>query len=201
MMEWFEMLHEVLDIIAQKYITFYEDYLSFACVCMSWCLAAARTYHNSTGPPSWLPSLIFLVESKDDKKSCELFFLSNKSIRKIRFREAYGKVYTSSCGWLLTVGEDFTTQLLIPLSHEIINLLKINTFPEAIHPLNWEYAISKWTYVEHGLDNYFIYDITFYNGQVFTLGLNNTIQACDVNRNDPTVLVDVADGERKELLV
>nr|GEZ64989.1 hypothetical protein [Tanacetum cinerariifolium] len=143
MMEWSEMLHEVLDIIAQKHITFYEDYLSFACVCKSWRIAAARTYHNSTGPPSWLPSLIFSIESKDDKKSHELFLLSNKSIRKIRLREAYGKVYISSCGWLLTVGEDFTTQLLIPLSHEIINLPKIDTFPEAIHPLNWGYAISE----------------------------------------------------------
>nr|GEV34892.1 hypothetical protein [Tanacetum cinerariifolium] len=143
MMEWSEMLHEVHDIIAQKYITFYEDYLSFACVCKSWRLAAARTYHNSTGPPSWLPSLIFSVESEDDKKSRELFLISNKSIRKIRLCEAYGKVYMSSCGWLLTVGEDFMTQLLIPLSHEIINLPKIDTFPEAIHPLNWGYAISK----------------------------------------------------------
>nr|GEX93611.1 hypothetical protein [Tanacetum cinerariifolium] len=142
-------------------------------------LAAARTYHNSTGPPSWLPSLIFLVEREDDKKSRELFLLSNKSIRMIRLREAYCKLGFSHNG------------------------------------------DNKWTYVEHSLDNSSICDITFYYGQVYTFGLNNTIRACDVNGKDPIDLVDVAkipedvydetmflvylvgldDGERKRLLV
>nr|GEW74292.1 F-box protein SKIP23-like [Tanacetum cinerariifolium] len=58
MMEWLDMLPEVLDIIAQKYITCYEDYPSFAGVCKSWRLAAARTYHNSNGPPTRLSSLL-----------------------------------------------------------------------------------------------------------------------------------------------
>nr|GEU90259.1 hypothetical protein [Tanacetum cinerariifolium] len=248
MMEWSEMLPEVLDIITQKYITCYEDYLSFAGVCKSWCLAAARIYHNSNGPPSRLPSLM-LAEKSDDHESRELFLLSNKRIRKIRLPEIYGKAcWYSSCGWLLTVGKDFALQLINPLSREIINLPKIDTFSEAIHPINWEYTISKflllesksvliiwefkklgfchigdnkWTSIDHGLDNHFIHDITFYNGQIYTFYLNNTIRACNVNGKDRAVLVHLAtipedvyyrrvflgyivgldDGERKQLLV
>ncbi|GJS91506.1 hypothetical protein Tco_0774142 [Tanacetum coccineum] len=220
MMEWSDMLPEILDIIAHKHITFYEDYPCFAGVCKSWRLAAARTYHNSNGPPSRLPSLM-LAEKSDDHESRELFLLSNKSIRKIRLPEAYGKVYMSSCGWLLTVGKDFATQLINPLSHEIINLPKADTFPEAIHPLQplqWDFAIvkvvllmesklvlvicgctgqlgfchigdNKWTSVEQPYDNP-IYDITFYNGQVYTFN-DDKIQACNVNGKGPTVLADV----------
>ncbi|GKD02894.1 hypothetical protein Tco_1177868, partial [Tanacetum coccineum] len=128
-----EMLPQVLDIIAQKYITCYEDYPSFTGLCKSWRLAAARTYHNSNGPPSRLPSLM-LAEKIDDHESRELFLLSNKSIRKIRLPEAYGKQCRSSCGWLLTVGEDFASKLINPLSREIINLPKVDTFPGVIHP-------------------------------------------------------------------
>nr|GEY59404.1 putative F-box protein At5g55150 [Tanacetum cinerariifolium] len=129
------MLPELLDIIAQKYITCYEDYPSFAGVCKSWRLAAARTYHNSNGPPSRLPSLM-LAEKSDDHESRELFLFSNKSIRKIRLPEAYSKTCKSSCGWILTVGKDFASKLINPLSHEIINLPEVNTFPEFIPPLN-----------------------------------------------------------------
>nr|GEW81972.1 hypothetical protein [Tanacetum cinerariifolium] len=220
MMEWSEMLPEVLDTITQKYITCYEDYLSFAGVCKSWRLATVRTYHNSNGPPSRLPSLM-LAEKSDDHESRELFLLSNKSIRKIRLPEIYGKTCRySSCGWLLTVGKDFASQLINPLSREIINLPKIDTLSEAIHPIYWQYAIlkvvlllesqsmlilwefkklwfchigdNKWTSVEHGLDNYFIYDITYFNGQVYTFDLNNTIRACNVNGKDQAVLVHLA---------
>ncbi|GJW90457.1 hypothetical protein Tco_0168010 [Tanacetum coccineum] len=34
----------------------------------------------------------------------------------------------TSCGWLVTVGEDFSSQLINPLSCETINLPKVNTF-------------------------------------------------------------------------
>ncbi|PWA87203.1 hypothetical protein CTI12_AA134070 [Artemisia annua] len=246
MMEWSEMLPEVLDIIAQKYITYYEDYPSFAGVCKSWRLAAARTYHNSNGPPSRLPSLM-LAEISDDHESRECFLLSNKCIRKIRLPEAYGKMFMSSCGWLLTVGRDFASQLINPLSREIINLPKANTFREFIHPLNWDIAIqkvvlllesklvlvisgtysklgfchigdTKWTSIEQSKG---VHDITFYNGHIYCFDCYSTIQACNVNGNDPTVLVRVAripkrvydqhvssayivglnDGERKQLLV
>nr|GEU59628.1 zinc finger, CCHC-type [Tanacetum cinerariifolium] len=142
-LEWSEMLPEVLDIITQKYITCYEDYMSFAGVCKYWHLAAARTYHNSNGPPSRLPSLM-LAKKSDDHESRELFLLSNKSISKIQLPEINGKAWWySSCGWLLNSGKDFASQLINPLSREIINLPKIDTFLEAILPIRWEYPISK----------------------------------------------------------
>ncbi|GKF22361.1 hypothetical protein Tco_0074683, partial [Tanacetum coccineum] len=72
----------------------------------------------------------------DDHESRELFLLSNKSIRKIRLHEAYGKQCRSSCRWLLTVGEDFASKLISPLSREIINLPKVDTFPGVIHVRN-----------------------------------------------------------------
>ncbi|GKE22791.1 hypothetical protein Tco_1434303 [Tanacetum coccineum] len=77
---------------------------------------------------------------------------------------------------------------------------------------------DKWKCVEQPLDNP-IFDITFYNGQVYSFNLEK-IQACNVNGKDPTILVDVAtipdeydqhefsayivgldDGDRKQLLV
>ncbi|GJX87963.1 hypothetical protein Tco_0339977 [Tanacetum coccineum] len=219
MMGWSEMLPEVLDIIAQKYITCYEDYPSFAGVCKSWRLAAARTYHNSNGPPSRFPSLL-LVENRDDQESRELFLLSNKSIRKIRLPEVYDKSCRSSCGWLLTVGEDFASQLINPLSREIINLPKVDTFREANHPFYWLDDISKvvllmesklvlvmygdrrrlgfchigdnkWTSVEDSLHE-INHDITFYNRKVYSFDHANKIRACNVNGKNPGVLVDVA---------
>ncbi|GKA56926.1 hypothetical protein Tco_0755998 [Tanacetum coccineum] len=102
MMEWSEMLPEVLERIALKHIAFYEDYLWFAGVCKSWRLAAAaRTYHNSNGPPSRLPSLMLAVKSDDDE-SREIFLFQRASARY--------------------VGKDFASQLINPLSREIINL-------------------------------------------------------------------------------
>nr|GEW74290.1 hypothetical protein [Tanacetum cinerariifolium] len=218
------MLPEVLDLIAGKHITCYEDYPSFAGVCKSWRLAAARTHHNSNGPPSRFLSLM-LAEKSDDHECCELFLLSNKSIRKIRLPEIYGKERRSSCGWLLTV----------------------DTFPEFIYPVIWDGTIekvyllmesnlvfvkwrgarklgfchigdSKWTSV---VEDNGVRDITFYNGHVYSFDYDDTIRACNVNGKDPTVLVDVEtmpedvydqdvysayivgldDGERKQLLV
>ncbi|GJZ92405.1 hypothetical protein Tco_0664470 [Tanacetum coccineum] len=178
---------------------------------------AARTYRNSNGPPSRLPSLV-LADKSYNQESRELFLLSNKSIRKIRLPEAYGKQCRSSCGWLLTFGKDFASQLINPLSREIINLPNLNTFPEPIHPRNWDIAIkkvvllmesklvfviggsnnklgfchigdNKWTFVEPHKG---ISDITFYNGRVYCFDRNNNILACNVNGKDPEVLVDVA---------
>ncbi|GJV75356.1 hypothetical protein Tco_1506940 [Tanacetum coccineum] len=216
MMEWSEMLPEVFDIIAHKHITFYEDYQSFAGVCKSWRLAATRTYRNSNGPPSRLPSLM-LADKSDDEESRELFLLSNKSIRKTQLPEAYGKARRSSCGWLLTVGKDFSSQLINPLSREIINLPKLDTFPKAIGPSElygpiqkvvllmesklvfviWDYnklgfchiGDNKWTSVEPNKE---LRDITFYNGHIYCFDRNNNILACNVNGKDPAVLVDVA---------
>nr|GEV66686.1 hypothetical protein [Tanacetum cinerariifolium] len=221
MMGWFEMLPELLDIIAQKYITCYENYPSFAGVCKSWRLAATRTYHNSNGPPSRFPSLM-LADKIDDQESRELFLLSNKSIRKIRLPEVYGKLCMSSCGWLLTVGvgEDFASQLINPLSREIINLPKTDTFPSTIPPDDWQHVISKvvllmesklvlvlsggcrrlgfchigddkWTSVEDSLHE-INHDITFYNGKVYSFDYSKNIRACNLKGKDPAVFVDVA---------
>ncbi|GKD65198.1 hypothetical protein Tco_1307306 [Tanacetum coccineum] len=222
MMGWSEMLPEVLDIIALKYIICYEDYPSFAGVCKSWRLAAARTYPNSNGPPSRFPSLM-LAEKRDDQESRELFLLSNKSIRKIQLPQAYDKSCKSSCGWLVTVGRDFAIQLINPLSCEIINLPKAKTSWRSVDPSNWDTSIlkvlllfpsklvlilndctgalefchigdDKWTTIEDNLDNSFPQsDITFYNGQVYTYNKwTSIIQACNINGKDPTILVYVA---------
>ncbi|GKC55241.1 hypothetical protein Tco_1077986 [Tanacetum coccineum] len=176
MMGWSEMLPEVLDIIALKYIICYEDYPSFAGVCKSWRLAAARTYPNSNGPPSRFPSLM-LAEKRDDQESRELFLLSNKSIRKIQVPQAYDKACKSSCGWLVTVGGDFATQLINPLSGEIINLPKAKTSWRSVDPSNWDTNILK------DLDDQHVEDL---DNQHVNL-------AC--------YIVGLDDGERKQLLV
>ncbi|GJZ09835.1 hypothetical protein Tco_0544118 [Tanacetum coccineum] len=190
--------------------------MSFAGVCKSWRLAATRTYHNLNGPPSWLPSLMLAVKS-DDGESREIFLFSNKSIRKIRLPEAYGKVCRSSCGWLLTVGKDFASQLINPLSREIINLPKVDTFPKSMFPFDWDDVIrkvvlvmelklvvviwgncklgfchigdNKWTSIETMAS---IRDITFFNGYVYSSDICNAIQAYKINGKDPAFLVNRA---------
>ncbi|PWA72621.1 hypothetical protein CTI12_AA267330 [Artemisia annua] len=206
-MEWSEMLPELLDVLAHKHIVFYEDYLSFAGVCKSWHKAALQTSKGNNRPPSRLPSLM-LSEKKGYSEFRDLFLLSNETIRKIRLLEAYGKLCMSSCGWLVTVGDDHASQLINPLSREIFNLPKIDTFPRFLETCNWDYGIrklvfllrhrklgfcrigeSKWTPVEKGWRSC-IYDITYYNGQVNSFDGQRHIQACDVHGKDP-VLVDV----------
>nr|GEV13044.1 hypothetical protein [Tanacetum cinerariifolium] len=198
-MEWSEMLREILDLVAQKYVTFYEDYPSFAGVCKSWRLAAvhnARTCHNSNGPPSRFPSLM-LAEKSEDKEFRELFLLSNKSIRKIRLPEAYGKLCMSSCGWLLTVGDDHASQLINPLSRETVNLPKVNTFSEfSDFRMGYRHhgQIYDITYYNGRVYSFSgqIYDITYYNGRVYSFDCKNNIRACDVDGEDPTIMVQVS---------
>ncbi|GJX75406.1 pyridoxal 5'-phosphate synthase-like subunit PDX1.2 [Tanacetum coccineum] len=84
------------------------------------------------GLPSRFLSLMLAQKSKD-KEFHELSLLSNKSICKksickIRLPQIYDKVFMTSCGWLIIVGEDFSSQLINPLSCETINHLKVNTF-------------------------------------------------------------------------
>ncbi|GKE62678.1 hypothetical protein Tco_1513045 [Tanacetum coccineum] len=78
--------------VIQKTIISYDGMVRDAVggVCKSRRLSAARTYHNSNGPPSRFPSLM-LIEKSNDQKSRELFLLSNKSIRKIQLPQAYDK--------------------------------------------------------------------------------------------------------------
>nr|GEV63113.1 hypothetical protein [Tanacetum cinerariifolium] len=93
----------------------------------------------------WTPSrlLSLMLVKSDDDESREIFFLSNKSIRKIRLPEAYGKVCRSSCGWLLTFGKDFASQLINLLSREIINLPRVDPFPKSMFPFGWDEIIRK----------------------------------------------------------
>ncbi|GKB15304.1 hypothetical protein Tco_0849227, partial [Tanacetum coccineum] len=135
---WSGMLLELLNMISRKYIVYYEDYLTFARVCKSWHAAPARGEY-SNGPPSWFPSLLLAEKDKDGREFRGLFLLSDKSIRKIRLPEAYGKVCRSSCGWLITAGRDDAAQLINPLSRETINLPKVDTFD---HPKSLE--LSEW---------------------------------------------------------
>ncbi|PWA97372.1 hypothetical protein CTI12_AA009460 [Artemisia annua] len=139
-MEWSNLLPELLDKIAHKHIVFYEDYHPFTRVCNSWLSTTKGRYSN--GPPSRLPSLM-LTEKKDDEEFRELFLLSNDTIRKIRLPEAFGKLCMSSCGWLVTVGDDHASQLINPLSREIFNLPKIDTFPEFLELSEWDNGIRK----------------------------------------------------------
>ncbi|GKB73314.1 hypothetical protein Tco_0934726 [Tanacetum coccineum] len=120
---WSGTLLELLNMISRKYIVYYEDYLTFARVCKSWHSAAALGDY-SNGPPSQFPSLLLAEKEDDGWEFREFFLLSNKSIRKIRLPEAYGKVCRSSCGWIVTVGHDHAAQLINPLSRETINLLE-----------------------------------------------------------------------------
>ncbi|GKD24251.1 hypothetical protein Tco_1230465, partial [Tanacetum coccineum] len=71
-------------------------------------MAKSNTEESAAGG-DMLPSLM-LADKSDDQLSRELFQLSNKCIREIRLPQAYGKICMSSCGWLLTLGEDFATQ-------------------------------------------------------------------------------------------
>ncbi|GJX76112.1 hypothetical protein Tco_0322923 [Tanacetum coccineum] len=110
----------------------------------SWHVAPARGEY-SNGPPSRFPSLLLAEKDKDGREFRGLFLLSDKSIRKIRLPEAYGKVCRSTCGWLITAGRDDAAQLINPLSRETINLPKVDTFdhPKSLELSEWHEGIRK----------------------------------------------------------
>ncbi|GKE10306.1 zinc finger, CCHC-type containing protein [Tanacetum coccineum] len=119
-MDWSGMLPELLAIIAQKHIVFYEDYYSFAGVCESWRLAAiqaVKVYKFSNGPPSRFPSLMLAQKSKD-KEFRELLLLSNKSICKIRLPQIYDKS-TSYEKIQNVVPKDFYKGTIAPVAYLI----------------------------------------------------------------------------------
>nr|GEX34882.1 hypothetical protein [Tanacetum cinerariifolium]GEX35167.1 hypothetical protein [Tanacetum cinerariifolium] len=174
---------------------------------------------KGNGPPSRLPSLM-LSEKKGDEEFRDLFLLSNETIRKIRLPEVYGKLCMSSCGWFVTVGDDHASQLINPLSREIFNLPKIDTFPRFSETSDWDLGIrkmvflapmllvvvlwgcsgklgfcrigdKKWTHVDKGWHET-IEDITFYNGRVYSFDCNCHIRAWDVYGEDPTQIVYVS---------
>ncbi|PWA72622.1 hypothetical protein CTI12_AA267340 [Artemisia annua] len=176
-------------------------------------LPMAALTSKSNGPPSRLPSLLLSHHNKKDKEFRELFLLSNQSIRKIRLPEAYGKLYLSSCGWLLTVGIRKLV-FLAPLSLVVV-------LWGCSRKLGFcRIGDNKWTTVQEGWSRP-ILDITYYNGRLYCFDYNHHVRSCDVNGEDPTKTVVVSrmpedvyneflygayilgldDNERKRLLV
>ncbi|XP_071690973.1 probable F-box protein At4g22165 [Rutidosis leptorrhynchoides] len=157
-MDWSEAFPELLDVVAQKYMVYYEDYLDFSGVCKFWHSIAAQAVTKvsySNGLPSRLPSL-FITDEKEDVEFRRLFFLSNRSTRKIRLPEVCGKNKSciSSSGWLLTVEDyiveesddtfDYTAAKLInPISRETIDLPKIDTCPGFVEHTDPDSEIRK----------------------------------------------------------
>ncbi|XP_071705045.1 putative F-box protein At5g55150 [Rutidosis leptorrhynchoides] len=219
----FEAFPELLVIVAQKHLNYYEDYLHFSCVCKFWrsiALEAATKVSYSNGLPSRLPSLFF-TDEKQDVEFRRLFLLSNRTIRKIRLPEAYGKSCISSSGWILTSGNynyyfggNIVTKLINPLSHETIDLPKIDTFPGFLEHRDPDSEIRKvlfsvespvvlvlwgrnmlgfcsigdhnWTSVKTNIDS-MIFDMTCYDGQIYYLDSYFHIKSCDVNGEGPVV--------------
>ncbi|GKD92195.1 hypothetical protein Tco_1372032 [Tanacetum coccineum] len=160
-----------------------------------------------------------LSEKIGDEEFRELFLLSNKTIRKIQLPEVYGKLCMSSCGWLVTVADDHSSQLINPLSCEIFNLPKIDTVPRFVETSVLHNSISKllflaqsslvvvvwgsgelgfcrigdnkWTTLDDDGWDGKIMDITCYNGQVYAYDCNYNIRAWDVYVEDPNQIVDV----------
>ncbi|GJR06051.1 hypothetical protein Tco_0529035 [Tanacetum coccineum] len=150
-MDWSGMLPELLAIIAQKHIAFYEDYYSFASVCKSWHLAAIQAAKH---PQDTTASI-------------------------------YDKVFMTSCGWLVTVEEDFSSQLINPLSCETINLLKL--------PL----VVVSWGWARHlG----FCQPGDSKKDQT-VVKISMVLKDFYEGMRSVTYLVRVDDGERKRLLV
>ncbi|XP_071695832.1 putative F-box protein At5g55150 [Rutidosis leptorrhynchoides] len=223
-MDWSDMLTELLAIVAKKSIKFCEDDLCFSSVCKSWRSAAvqvATNFRYPNGLPSRLPSLL-LAEKLEDNEFRQLYLLSNQSIHKIRLPEAYGKFCTSSCGWLLIVGDDTAIKLINPLSREIINLPRVDTFPEFSESSSkWDQGIrkvlfqsqslvvvvlwgcfrklgfcrigdDKWTSIETSWGGS-IYDVNFYDGRVYYFDRKLHIRSCDVyGEENKMVIVDVS---------
>ncbi|GJW25621.1 ribonuclease H-like domain-containing protein [Tanacetum coccineum] len=125
-----------------------------------------------------------LAQKRKYKEFRELSLLLNKSIRKksirkIRLSQIYDKVFMTSCGWLVTVGEDFSSQLINPLSCETINLPKVNTFdPEYFLREDSEWKDQTVVKISVVLKD-------FYEGTITPVAY----------------LIGVDDGERKRLLV
>ncbi|GKA18666.1 hypothetical protein Tco_0698581 [Tanacetum coccineum] len=176
-----------------------------------------------------------LAQKSKDKEFRELLLLSNKSIRKksirkIRLPQIYDKVFMTSCGWLVTVGEDFSSQLINPLSCETINLPKFNTFdPEYfLREDSWYGGIRKLILLTSNNQSTLVLPLVVVSwGWDRQLGfcqpgdIKNIIYAWDVHKKDQTMvkisvvpkdfyygsiapeayLFGVDDEERKRLLV
>ncbi|GKD73268.1 hypothetical protein Tco_1331550 [Tanacetum coccineum] len=164
-----------------------------------------------------------LAQKSKDKEFRELLLLSNNSIRKIRLPQIYDKVFMTSCGWIVTMGEDISSQLINPLSCETINLPKVNTFdPEYFlrEDSEWYRGIQKLILLTNNNQSTLVLPLVVVSwGWACQLG--NIIYAWDVHRKDQTVvkilvvpkdfykgtiapvayLIRVDDGERKRLLV
>ncbi|CAI9278754.1 unnamed protein product [Lactuca saligna] len=133
MSSWSDLLPEILNKIAGKF-EFYEDLISFLCVCSSWRSSASTTKKLIPHLPSRFP-LLMLAESntqEDDHQDCYKFFLlSSGTMRKMQLPEARWQRCISTHGWLLTTGEEeFSAKLLHPLSRTQIDLPELYMFEE-----------------------------------------------------------------------
>ncbi|GJT33756.1 reverse transcriptase domain-containing protein [Tanacetum coccineum] len=127
--------------------------------------------------------------------------LRTRTICKVRVPETSGKLCMSLCGWLLTTGNDCAAKLIHPLSKEIINLLKIDTFPKFLEDSEWDRGCSGKLGICHPRDNNWIdveawrrsiFDITYQNGLVYCFDVHNPILAYDVDSKNPeTTMVDI----------
>ncbi|GJT25705.1 hypothetical protein Tco_0895642 [Tanacetum coccineum] len=127
--------------------------------------------------------------------------LRTRTICKVRVPETSGKLCMSLCGWLLTTGNDYAAKLIHPLSKEIINLLKIDTFPKFLEDSEWDRGCSAKLGICHPRDNNWIdveawrrsiFDITYQNGLVYCFDVHNPILAYDVDSKNPeTTMVDI----------
>ncbi|XP_071713188.1 putative F-box protein At5g55150 [Rutidosis leptorrhynchoides] len=197
---------------------YFEDYFNFSGVCKSWYSIAVQAVKKievsySNGLPSRLSSLLF-GEKKEDVEFRELFFLSNNSIRKIRLPEAYGKLYVSSSGWLVTeeIRSDYATKLINPFSREIIDLpnmfeyfdyddrIRKVLFSRQIPVLVVLWGCTKLCFCRIGDVNWTsfetsscgaIHDITYYDGRVYHIDDCYRLKSCDARGND-LVVVDVS---------
>nr|GEX49730.1 hypothetical protein [Tanacetum cinerariifolium] len=144
-------------------------------------IEAAKKHKFPNGPPSRFPYLILPQKSKD-KEFCELLLpfsnknIHKKSICKIRLPQIYYTSFMTSCGWLVTVGEDHAPQLINPLSRETLNLPNVDTIPSLI------YATLKETTV--------LVDVLMMSRNLFHEAKVRV-----------AYLIGLDDGERKRLLV
>lgn len=127
MTNWSELPSDLLVLIAKRLICM-EDFLAFGAVCNSWLLAADKNnFDPSQQQPPWL-----MLRKRKNKTSHEYFLsLTTLKIYKFPKRDANGKKYLASQGWLFAIGKDFDVNLIHPLSGARVPLPQMRTLKDS----------------------------------------------------------------------
>ncbi|KAL5073824.1 hypothetical protein RYX36_012808 [Vicia faba] len=121
--EWAELPQEIIELISKR-LTIYSDYLRFRCVCRTWNSCVPKTPLHL---PPQLPWLILSHNSFFDPSTHKIHHLNLPLSASPRT-----SICGSSFGWLVILHQISEVRLLNPITHVILFLPSLYTFPKFV---------------------------------------------------------------------